>query len=127
MNKLQWHDDYSVGDEVIDGHHKTLFRIYNILHDIVINGSKIGTFVGVVGDLVCYSEYHFRAEEQLMKDNNYCNIELHIAEHRCFTGKVTYLNDNFADFNTGMCRDLLVYLGSWLKQHVAEEDKKIVA
>jgi hemerythrin len=126
MSLLVWQDAYSIGNELIDGHHKKLFDIFNMLYT-----SNCGTDHGksdyycVLDELIYYADYHFEAEEQIMIDNNYVDTDNHVARHKYFIESVMSLKQ--AD---GLCADeigkgTINFLGKWLLLHVTKEDKKL--
>jgi len=78
----------------------------------------------IVEELVSYSNDHFSAEEQHMKNIGYKDIDKQISEHRSFTQRALQLK-NVADKNDlVLTKELIVFLGSWILNHVMEEDKK---
>jgi hemerythrin-like metal-binding protein len=78
----------------------------------------------IVEELVSYSNDHFSAEEQHMRDIGYKDIDKQISEHRSFTQRALQLK-RVADKNDlELTKELIVFLGSWILKHVMEEDKK---
>ena len=125
MLRLNWYKRYSINNEELDNHHKKLFSIFNGLYDACMKKNDDITLKLLIDELVYYSDYHFKAEEQYMRDCGYKEIDKHMAEHKYFTEWVIDLKRNYivADFN--ICLDVIKFLGDWLKDHVIEEDKKI--
>ena len=121
---FKWHNTYSVNNEELDTHHKRLFTILNKLYENCMGTDLTNKLDPIVEELVSYSNDHFSAEEQHMKNIGYKDIDKQISEHRSFTQRALQLK-NVADKNDlVLTKELIVFLGSWILNHVMEEDKK---
>ena len=125
MPIFSWYNKYSINNDVIDNQHKKLFDIFNNLFDTCVGGDKEKLSAAVVDELVLYSDYHFKTEEQYMKDIRYDDIDRHIKLHDTFRQKVIEFKRNKQLGEHELCHELLLYLSKWLMHHVMEEDKKI--
>jgi hemerythrin len=125
MKLLTWDNKYTVSNIQLDNHHKRLFSIFNRLYDISVDNESVSSFETAVDELVSYSNYHFRAEEQYMRKVGYNDIERHVSLHKYFTARLYDIKDREKDDNNELCRELIFFLGNWLKNHVIEEDKRI--
>jgi len=125
MLRLNWYNRYSINNEELDNHHKKLFSIFNRMYDICMENKDTLVLRSLVDELVYYSDYHFKAEEQYMRDIGYKDIDRHIAEHKYFTEWVIDFKRNYINADLKICLDLIKFLGDWLRNHVIEEDKKI--
>jgi hemerythrin-like metal-binding protein len=125
MLNLDWCISYSVNNEELDNHHKTLFGIFYRLIEILDNKGDADTFKAALYELVIYSDYHFKAEEKYMREVRYNDIERHIALHNYFISRLSDIKDRVIEDNDELCRELIFFLGNWLKHHVIEEDKRI--
>jgi len=124
MDQFTWRDSYSVNNEELDSHHKKLIGIFNKLYDgFLSNGdsSAIGT---IIGELVLYTAYHFRAEEIYMAERGYADIGTHKSEHRFFEEKISQLQHRNFMNDAEVAKEIVVYLGNWLINHVMREDRK---
>ena len=127
MPLFTWFDTYAVGNEEIDRQHKELFDILNRLYHSSYEPENIDSVFGVLDELISYSYYHFKAEQQYMSDINYKYIDKQIIEHEHFTEKILKLKQS-TDMNAlELTKETIVFLGRWLLHHVTEEDKKITA
>jgi|ERR1039457_1579842 hemerythrin len=128
MSKLfTWYNKYSVNNIELDKHHKTLFDIINRLYENCVEVDNAISIEPLIKELVSYTHYHFLAEEQYMTDIGYKDLNKQITEHKIFTDRILQLqrDDNLDD--CGHSKELIVYLGNWLLNHVIVEDKKISA
>ena len=126
MPLFTWRESYSIENEELDNHHKTLFNIMNRLYDSSFERDNKDTFDATLEELISYSKYHFSAEEQYMIDTDYGNIYEQIAEHEYFTRSVLEIKRDKYTEGDELCRELIAFLGRWLLQHIIELDKKIV-
>lgn len=124
MELFKWHDTYSVNNEELDNHHKTLCCILNKLYENCMGTDIPNSLDSILDELVSYSNYHFTAEEQHMRDIGYKDIEKQIFEHKEFTQKTLQLKKAINKNDIEHTKELIVFLGSWILHHVMEDDKK---
>jgi len=124
MKLFTWYKKYSVNNEELDNHHKALFDILNRLYENCMVRNNANCMDPIVEELVSYSNYHFSAEEQHMKDIGYKDIDKQILEHRGFTDRALQLQQVVDKNDFELTKELIVFLGNWLLHHVMEEDKK---
>jgi hemerythrin len=119
-----WKDNYSVGVDRIDRHHRKLFEIVNKLYEGSLMPGGMVDAAGKLDELMVYAEYHFAAEEELMKQAGYEGREDHVRLHKKFIDKMVKLRQISFESEEELTKELIVFLGSWLLHHVMEEDKK---
>jgi len=79
---------------------------------------------GKIDELMAYAEYHFAAEEELMKQLGYEENEEHFRLHRKFIDKLVKLQQISFESEEELTKELIVFLGNWLLHHVMDEDRK---
>jgi hemerythrin len=124
MALFTWHSKYSVDNEELDNHHKTLFDILNKLYNSCFDNDNSITLGPIIDELVSYTNYHFSAEEQYMSYKGYNGIDKHISEHNIFRERISQLQHSENINDMAVTKELIVYLGNWLLNHVIVEDKK---
>jgi len=124
MELFKWHKTYSVNNEELDNHHKKLCNILNNLYENCMGTELSKSLDSIAEELVSYSNYHFSAEEQHMRDIGYRDIDRQINEHREFTQRALQLQHVVNKNDLEHTKELIVFLGSWILHHVMEEDKK---
>ena len=125
MPIFSWLNTYSVNNDEIDEHHRNFFSIVNKLHDVIVGRDTVNNFDDAMYELINYTDYHFRTEEQHMIESDYSNLDNHIIQHRYFSQKII----DFKNLNTNEYvarHELIVFLGEWILHHVVEEDKNIM-
>jgi len=124
MELFKWHNKYSVNNDELDKHHKRLFNILNKLYENCMGTDLTNKIDPIVEELVAYSNEHFSAEEQHMRDIGYKDIDKQISEHRSFTQRALQLQKSVDKSDLEHTKELIVFLGSWILNHVMEEDQK---
>lgn len=124
MTLFKWDNKFSVNDEELDNHHKALFDILNRLYQSCFEDTVIIALDPIYEELISYIDYHFSAEEQHMRNIGYVNIDTHIIAHNLFKEKILQLRHNVDIDNIEVTKQLIVYLGKWLLNHVLAEDRK---
>ena len=91
MELFNWYKKYSVNNEELDNHHQKLFNITSKLLENCMDTSYSNCLEPIIEELVSYSNYHFLAEEQYMRNTGYKDIDKHISEHRSYTQRILHL------------------------------------
>ena len=122
-------EDCLIGVEEIDKEHQELFRIVNDVEELLANDVKDDKYEAIVKllkELQAYSEYHFRHEEEYMKEIRHPELELQKKQHAAFTAKMSELD---AIVNNRQQQELLdelmQYLVTWLFRHIIGSDMMI--
>ena len=120
-----WYEKYSVNNDELDKHHKALFAIFNTLYDNCVQIDNGISLEPIIKELVSYTNYHFTAEEQYMRDIGYKGIDNQISQHKIFTDKILEFQRDNSIIDCEHSKELIKYLGNWLLNHVLVEDMKI--
>lgn len=126
MSLIEWDDAFSVGNQQIDEHHKRFFHIINILHDAMRNGQGEEVLLAVLKELQQYVQYHFKAEESLMKMYSYPNISSHKAEHEDAIQKVNKFIVAYERHEDKLAIDVLNFLSNLLQNHILRTDREYI-
>ena len=125
MEKLIWDDRLSVGILEIDHQHQKLIGFINILNDVIAGDLMEKTTIRIVlRKMVEYSQYHFQCEEDLMQKVNYPDMPSHKSEHSEFSDTVKNFIERMKE-NDDIAKDLLIFLYSWLTNHIFTVDQKM--
>lgn len=124
MSLFNWYKKYSVNIPELDEHHKALFDIFNRLYDNCLGQDKAHCIDPIIAELLSYSNYHFSAEEQHMRNIGFKDIDGHIKEHRGFTRRTLELRQAAGRDEPEATKELIAFLGRWLLHHVIEADRK---
>ena len=125
MSPFTWNDSYSVGNTELDSHHQRLFDIFSRLYDQSQVHYDLQAVAAILNELDSYAKYHFKTEEVYMRRVGFDDSDRHVCMHNYFNSRVSDINRRITEGNIEACRELIFFLGNWLKHHVIEEDKRI--
>jgi hemerythrin-like metal-binding protein len=121
-----WTEELSVGNAVLDREHERLLGQVNILVNAIGAQNDPAVVQSVIEFLNTYITDHFSHEERYMMDNDYPDVEAHIALHREFTRQYDDLKQKI--LLHGSSEDILLdienKLARWWVEHIGVEDKK---
>jgi hemerythrin-like metal-binding protein len=124
MELFEWKQEYSVGIPAMDAQHQQLISLINSLYDAMSRGAGKAALGSVLADLERYTETHFRDEELLMEQHGYPFVEEHKVMHETMAAHVKELNKNYRAGNAAMTIEVMVFLKSWLEDHILKSDKE---
>jgi hemerythrin-like metal-binding protein len=124
QNVLVWTDDLRIGIEALDKDHRVLFSLLNkILHD----PAEDDELESVIGELIRYTNYHFRREEAVMEACGYPDFAEHRQFHQKLALQVSTLADDWRrERSQDTAEKLRVFLRGWLSNHVMDRDIEIL-
>jgi len=119
MQGLIWNERFSVGVPAMDAQHQRLIGLINSLRATDDAGIAFDTIMGMFD----YATTHFRAEEELLRQAGYSELQTQLREHKAFLDKaVEFSKKDLAD--PQICSQITGYLRDWLRHHILEEDMK---
>lgn len=121
---LSWDDELSVGVESIDHDHKKLINLINTLQTAVMYPSGESYERKALKEIVDYTVYHFKREEELMKECDYPDFESHKKTHEAMISKVNEYLDAYEKNSEGAICDITRFLKTWLIEHIAGTDQQ---
>jgi hemerythrin len=125
LEKL-WEKVIKTGIKPIDEDHRNLVDSLNKLYIGIKNESEYDVIKEVLVDLINYSSYHFRREEELMFKFKCPNYIEHKRKHWEFTRTIIDLSFSFFNVGTGIKENLVSELQKWLVEHTSTMDLEYV-
>lgn len=130
MPLMTWNDNiFSVNIKLLDGHHKRLFDLLNTLHDAMKQMKARDVLGNVFSELIDYTVYHFKAEEELFQKHGYTMHEYaqHKKEHEDLTKTALDLKHKFDTdaMKTVLTMETMEFLKNWLNNHICGNDNKV--
>lgn len=122
MEPIKWHESFSVGVRQFDEQHKRLIGMLNQLAADPEAETQSETISGLLGAMTNYAQEHFEAEEVLMEQYGYPQLEKHIAQHHAFRRKTAQLCTDAVNRVGTVPENLLEYLRDWLIGHILDSD-----
>jgi hemerythrin-like metal-binding protein len=121
---LSWQDSYSVGIESIDNDHKKLIHLINNLQTAIDYKTDKLFEKQTLDEVIDYTRYHFKREEELMENHGYAEIVPHKAQHEKMIEQVGAFTQAYEKDDSGAIESLLDYLKSWLIKHINGTDQE---
>lgn len=119
---LQWRDQLSVGNEVIDTDHKYLIEIINKAEANLKTNDHQG-LTAVFEELMSYGEAHFEREELIAKAVNYPSTDqLHKSHGNLLADLEKFKQEIGSAWTDAASTHFTALLRDWLIQHVIKED-----
>ncbi len=125
---MRWDEELSVGIAEIDQHHRVIAECIALVEDAVGKRSEKARWSAVhasIGRLADYVRIHFAVEESLMRMHDYPEIDQHVDEHLRFARDLMSLQRKALD--SDVSEDMVVFLSSWQREHIAVSDKRYAA
>ncbi len=120
---VKWKEQYSVGIQAIDEEHKKLLYLVNQF----LTASNYYTGKDfekqALDELVDYTRYHFKHEEDMLTEHGYPGLVAHQAEHREMIAKVEQVLEDYKTQGHVVLEDTANYLKEWLINHISGTDK----
>lgn len=117
-----WDKGFSVGHEKIDAEHKKLFDIAEDIYKYKDDSKKI---LELLKELVKYTKFHFKNEENFMKAIGYNDLENHKQIHKNIVSNLTNVVRNINNFSQEKLFEALSdIVSNNIVQHILIEDKK---
>ncbi len=124
MALIAWSDSLSVKVKQFDDQHKKLVDMVNQLFDAMKTGKGSQVMGDILKQLISYTQTHFAAEERLMKQYGYPDMEAHKKEHNALVMQVLDLQKQFQEGKAVLTQNVLTFLRDWLSWHIQGDDKK---
>jgi hemerythrin len=125
---IDWKDEYSVGNSLIDKQHRELIQMTDELYTACRQGggAEKASFIRTIHGAVRYVKEHFSTEEKIMKQVNYPDYEVHKKEHEDFIAEVLLQAKNYENNNPFVPAAFVKFLLEWIVTHIAGSDRKYV-
>lgn len=78
---VTWVDTFELGVPEIDGDHRTIIHLMNLVEDALTGGRKREEMVALIDRLFAFTSDHFRREEMLLEGWGFGEVEHHALYH----------------------------------------------
>jgi len=127
MSQITWDDSYSVNNDAIDAQHKQWIAIYNRLDQTMLSGSLADLAQvreEILQAMMEYASYHFRQEEEYMKEIGYPDIVAHKRIYTDFDDRLYNYNRMIRNGELVLNSELIAIIKNWLLDHILKTDMK---
>jgi len=126
MAIFDWDSSFETGLDVIDFQHKILFsRLVELEKAILKNESK-NKINHILSDLISYSLYHIKTEEDFFLNFDYKEKENHEKEHQFCKDYIYYITKNFIKNDEKLNITEVLELKERIFEHIKFLDKEFV-
>ncbi len=120
---IEWNNNMSVSNQVIDRDHKMLIQYVNEMHSAMAAGKGKEIVGSILNKLVKYTEEHFGREEIIWKAGRYVNFDRHKQAHVDLLHTVAEFKDKYDKGAVLLTFDVMNFLRDWLTNHILKADK----
>ncbi|MBN1392766.1 MAG: hemerythrin family protein [Sedimentisphaerales bacterium] len=124
MEKALWRSEYSVGVEKFDRQHRHLFEIINKLTAQPDDSKNLKLVCQTLKEMFDFAKEHFTAEEELMQQYAYPEIESQKKQHSYFLKTTSELASYPADKKEESVEEIAEFLNVWWIIHILKWDMK---
>ena len=121
---IQWNDGLSVGVIEMDEQHNRFLSFLNELHPAMKKGMGEQAIGKILSNLAQYTDYHFKAEEDLLEKQVYPQLEVQKEAHRRFIEKVAEFRTRYRGGDNTVVFEALTTIRDWLINHIQKMDRK---
>ena len=129
MKSFEWDKHFETGLNEVDEQHLYLVGFVNQYGDLLSeNNVSTDDVRKALFELARYAEFHFKEEEQLMRNVGIAEEHLneHIQVHRSFMLEINSMQAFIADDDHRPAVLLLEFLIHWLAYHILGDRKSVV-
>ena len=128
---FEWNEKFNIGIKLIDDQHQELFRIASKVHALLhdeFTFDKYDKMIALISDLKDYTVFHFKAEEEYMKQIKSKGYFTQKVEHDSFIEKLNAIDIYHIDENQDeYLAKILNDVSTWIINHILEKDMKIAS
>jgi len=121
---MKWHESYSVGVDKFDYQHKILIDFINQLEIASETGDSLEETSQVLEGLFDYAIFHFKIEQNILKEYAYQGQKEQEQEHGLFLEKIRGFRKDLRGGDILVTEKINQFLQGWLVEHILMVDKK---
>jgi hemerythrin-like metal-binding protein len=126
MALITWGPKLEIGIGIVDSQHRRLVDLINQLNEAMEGGRGVAVVGETLEGLIDYTHTHFRTEEDLLKEHNYEDYDLHRREHRIFTDQIEIYRDRLDAGSLRISSEVMEYMRGWLLTHIGSSDRAYI-
>jgi len=120
-----WQDRFFIGVAQIDEHHLHLVELLNKTHRDFLRQAPPDILAELFEELIDYATYHFAAEEKVMAESGFPDIQQHQQKHAEFSTQLIEMHDNYLKKQKPFFLEILTFLQNWLESHILQADGEL--
>ena len=127
IDDMKWSNTYATDVLAIDNDHRKLIELTDRIEKLISSGDARSQDVEeALSRLLDYTDYHFKREEELMREHEFGGRDEHAEEHKQFVGVAASHAKNWAnDHDPDVLIAVVTYLKEWLIDHIMSSDQEM--
>ncbi len=125
MPIIDWKKHYEIGVQQIDWHHRYLFSLLNTAYENFVRSTPDGDLSRFLNEFIDYIIYHFSAEEELMQEKRYPDLQIHQLQHDMFLQRIEGMKEEYLGGRGSLAMEILCFLANWLITHIPKSDAEL--
>ena len=121
---IQWSPDLSVGNKKIDQEHQRWIEILNGFYEGLKSGEPKERLHELILEMLNYTRYHFKSEEEYMTSVSYPGLGEHKAIHQEYVDKISVFYEKITSGKMILSIEVTNFLKSWLIDHIKGVDQQ---
>lgn len=124
MPFMEWTKEFEFGIPQIDHQHQHWLEMINRFYDQIDDVAYRSNVKELLQEAIEYTHYHFKTEEDLMKDIGYPAIAEQKAQHAEIAKRIENFRDSITEDTPVVSMFLTEDMKEWFRHHIMEEDRK---
>ena len=116
-----WNENFVLNIPQIDEQHKKFFELFEKVSE-GDEQKEPEELNKLLIELENYLEYHFKEEEQFMKDIGYNDYENHKKQHEFFLKRIEEMRQEFDYKNPWLFDKIRTFIKKWFISHILHKD-----
>jgi hemerythrin-like metal-binding protein len=122
---IEWNDTYATRIDEIDGHHKKLIELLNRSYVLIMQEAEQTELSQLLDELIDYAGYHFAAEEHIMRQHHYSDLDRHVIAHFSFINSVLSFRKEMNQGRNYLSIEIFDFIKNWLLDHILKVDSEM--
>ncbi|MBN2519648.1 MAG: hemerythrin family protein, partial [Bacteroidales bacterium] len=123
---IVWYNKYNLQIPEMDEQHKRIVKLVNEFKEAWDLKKSANELVKIIKNLINYSSYHFKSEEEYMGEYKYTEIKEHKAEHKKLTELLQKVEKDLSKNKQDQVQNDLENIKKQLIDHFTESDSKYI-
>ncbi len=123
---IVWYNKYNLQIPEMDEQHKRIVKLVNEFKEAWDTKKSVNELVKIIKNLINYSSYHFRSEEEYMGEYKYTEIKEHKAEHKKLNQLLQKVEKDLSKNKQDQVQDNLESIKKQFIYHFTESDSKYI-
>ncbi len=124
MPFIEFNETLKTNVALCDQQHQKLVALINDLHQAMKSGKGKEVIFQILSELVAYTDYHFKTEEDYFRKYAYPEALAHQKEHQELTETALALKSKVEKGESVITIEVMNFLKNWLNNHILKTDKK---